>query len=213
MDYGLKMRDLISKINNLKKTSVKKIIDEKLRIFEGFNKSDKKSVFSELCFCILTANYRADASIKIQSVLKDKFLSLPQKELEEKLRLLGHRFPRKRAEYIVEARKELDELMIVLNRMNEFYIRDWLVKNIKGIGYKEASHFLRNIGFENVAIIDFHIIDILVRNKIIERPKTLTKKVYLEIEKVLESIAKKTKLSLGELDLYLWFLETNKVMK
>jgi len=77
------------------------------------------------------------------------------------------------------------------------------VENIKGLGFKEASHFLRNIGYKNIAIIDFHIIDLLVKYKIIETPKTMTSKNYLEIEEILNKIAKKTSINLGELDLYL----------
>ena len=96
---------------------------------------------------------------------------------------------------------------------DEFEIREWIVKNVKGLGYKEASHFLRNIGYKNLAIIDFHIIDVLVKNKIIKRPKTLTKKKYLEIENKLRTIAKKAKMTLAELDLYLWYMETRKVLK
>ncbi|MHA2326793.1 MAG: 8-oxoguanine DNA glycosylase, partial [Promethearchaeota archaeon] len=91
--------------------------------------------------------------------------------------------------------------------------RDWIVKNIKGIGYKEGSHFLRNIGYNNLAIIDFHIIDLLVKSHLIEKPKTLTKKKYLEIEELLKLIGKKLKLNLAELDLYLWYTETGKVLK
>ena len=84
---------------------------------------------------------------------------------------------------------------------------------MKGLGYKEASHFLRNIGFDDFAIIDFHIIDILSRYNLIEKPKALTKKRYLKIENLLKEIAKKSNLSLAELDLYLWYMETGKVLK
>ena len=84
---------------------------------------------------------------------------------------------------------------------------------MKGLGYKEASHFLRNIGFDNYAIIDFHIIDILYDNKLIQKPKTITKNKYLEIEDLLKKIAKKTNLTLAELDLYLWYIETGKILK
>ncbi|HOW37251.1 MAG TPA: N-glycosylase, partial [Candidatus Pacearchaeota archaeon] len=77
------------------------------------------------------------------------------------------------------------------------------------------SHFLRNIGYKNVAIIDFHIVDLLVRENLIEQPKSksLTPKKYLEIENILRKIAEKTKTSLGELDLYLWYKETGTVLK
>ena len=92
-------------------------------------------------------------------------------------------------------------------------MRKWLAENVKGVGYKEASHFLRNIGFSNLAIIDFHIIDILAKYKLIQKPKTLTKRKYLEIENLLRRIAKKLSISLAELDLYLWYMETGKIVK
>ncbi len=75
------------------------------------------------------------------------------------------------------------------------------------------SHFIRNIGHRDCAIIDFHILDILARCGLIEKPKTLTKKKYLEIENVLRRIAARSRLNLGELDLYLWYMETGKVLK
>ena len=90
-----------------------------------------------------------------------------------------------------------------------------MVENVKGLGFKEASHFLRNIGYKNLAIIDFHIVDILAGNKMIDKPKnrSLTRKRYLEIESVLRKLGEKTKLSQAELDLYLWYMETGKILK
>jgi N-glycosylase/DNA lyase len=92
-------------------------------------------------------------------------------------------------------------------------LREWLSENIKGIGPKEASHFLRNIGYTNFAILDFHIIDILIRNGLFEKRKPLTKREYLEIEAILKKIARKVNLNLAELDLYLWYMETGKILK
>ena len=100
-----------------------------------------------------------------------------------------------------------------IRKLNDKEARTWLVKNIKGLGMKESSHFLRNIGYKNVAIIDFHIIDLLERNKLISRPKTLTKVKYFETESVLRKIAEKSDLTLAELDLYLWYMETGKILK
>jgi len=88
-----------------------------------------------------------------------------------------------------------------------------LVKNVKGLGYKEASHFLRNTGKKNLAIIDFHIIDLLERHRLIEKPKTISKARYLEIEDVLRKLGTKAGLNQSELDLYLWYMETGKVLK
>jgi len=118
------------------------------------------------------------------------------------------------AEYIIEARRYKNELKsLIASFDNEEELREWLVKNIKGLGYKEASHFLRNIGFKNFAIIDFHIINLLAKYDIIKKPRTLTKIKYLEIETILRNIAKNLGVSLAELDLYLWYLETKKILK
>jgi len=92
-------------------------------------------------------------------------------------------------------------------------IIEFIVENVKGIGYKEGSHFLRNIGYENLAIVDFHIIDLLVKSYMIEKPKTLTKRKYLEIEELLLEVGEQLKLNLAELDLFLWYIETGKVLK
>jgi N-glycosylase/DNA lyase len=92
-------------------------------------------------------------------------------------------------------------------------LREWLIAEVKGFGPKESSHFLRNVGFTDFAIIDFHIVDVLVRHGLIEKPKTVTKRRYLEIEELLRHIAKKADLNMAELDLYLWYMETGKVLK
>lgn len=78
---------------------------------------------------------------------------------------------------------------------------------------KKQAIFLRNIGYKNLSIIDFHIVDLLVKNGIIEKPKTLIPKKYLEIEEILKQLAQRTNTNLGELDLYLWYEETGKVLK
>ena len=97
--------------------------------------------------------------------------------------------------------------------MDEFEAREYLVKNVKGIGYKEASHFLRNTGAKNLAIIDRHILHILNSYKIIEMPKYLTPKRYMEIEEKERALARKLNMNLGELDMYLWYMKTGKVLK
>ena len=84
---------------------------------------------------------------------------------------------------------------------------------MKGLGWKEASHFLRNIGFRDYAIVDYHIADVLERHGMIKKPKSMTKAAYLGIEGVLRAFARRMEMSLAELDLYLWYLETGEVLK
>lgn len=215
------MREILEKINELRKTEVKSRVNERIKEFESIDKTNSDALFSELCFCMLTANFQAEKSIKIQRELCNEFSTLPEEELAKKLKNLGHRFPPQRAEFIVKAREHKNILTEIIKNKNEQEIRNWLTekingeKRVKGLGMKESSHFLRNIGFKNLAIIDFHIIDLLVSEGLIEKPnsKSPTKNKYLEIEQVLKEIAEKSGLNLAELDLYLWYIETGKILK
>ncbi len=208
------MANLVKQINGLRKDPISKVIAERMAEFAEFGGKRKDEVFGELCFCLMTANFSADKCINIQREMGRGFSLLSEKELAKELKKYGHRFPNTRANYIYEARKCETGLCDLIGTGKER--REKLVKDIKGLGMKEASHFLRNIGFTDVAIIDFHIIDLLKREGLINfnrDTETLTKKKYLEIEKILEELGKKVGLDLAELDLYLWYIETGKVLK
>ena len=207
------MKELIDKIESLKNSEVGKTVNKRIDQFKNFDKQCNDELFKELCFCILTANFNAEKSIKIQNEIGGCFLKDSKDELSKKLKEYGHRFPNARAEYIVDSLKCKDKLNEIVKFHDKKAIREWIVDNMKGLGYKEASHFLRNIGFDDYAIIDFHIVDVLVDHKLIEKPKTITKNKYLEIEEMLKKIAKETNLTLAELDLYLWYMETGKILK
>ncbi len=205
---------LVEKILELKKGAVRGIVDSRIKEFGDYKKKSGEGLFSELCFCITTANCAAESCIRIQQEIGGGYSTFSEEKLSSKLKGLGYRFPNKRASYIVAARKHRDAFVEKIKKgAGGKEMREWLVENVKGLGYKEASHFLRNIGYSDEAIIDFHIVDILVRHGIIEKPGTLTKKKYLEIEKALSGLAAETCLTLAELDLYLWYMETGKVLK
>ena len=205
---------LLKRITTLRNGSIRQIIDKRIDEFRELKEKGNREIFKELCFCILTANFNAERSIEIQKGIGDGLIYESEEELALKLRKMGHRFPETRAEYIVEARRFQDSIKEILASLDERdHKREWLVKNIKGIGYKESSHFLRNIGYLDYAIIDFHIIDLLEKEGMIERPKTLTKKRYLMIESLLRDVAERVNMAVGELDLYLWYMETGKVLK
>ena len=210
------MYNLIKKIESLKESKIREIIDLRMKRFYELGRQPSQEIFKELCFCLLTANYSAEGGIKIQNALGDEFLTSSEEQLSKRLSELGHRFPNARARFIFEARKHSHNLKEILDYYDTDQTkRDWIVENIKGIGMKEASHFLRNIGYTDAAIIDFHIIDLLVREGLIEQPKskTLSPKRYIEIENILRELSQKTDTPLGELDLYLWYEETGKILK
>lgn len=211
-----RFKELTKIIENLKKSEIKETIDKRMKEFEELGSKNSNEHFKELCFCFMTANFSAHGGIKIQNEVNDGFLHLSEEELAKKLTELGHRFPNARAKYVIGAREHKDSIKETLQNLeNELKMREWIVENIKGIGMKESSHFLRNVGYKNLAIIDFHIIDLLAKHNLIEKPKnkSLTPKKYIEIENVLREISRLTNLNLGELDLYLWYEETGKILK
>ncbi|MEB3756960.1 MAG: N-glycosylase/DNA lyase [Desulfurococcales archaeon] len=208
------MERLANRVRELVDSDVSLLVEQRVREFLEVNKQDSKRWFSELAFCILTANYSAEGGIRIQREIEKCFLSCSREKLARELRRLGHRFPEARANYIVLARRYAVNLKEILLKQGSTYLmREWLVSNVKGIGYKEASHFLRNVGFFDVAILDYHILDLLEHYNIIRRPKTLTRRRYFEIENVVRELASLVNLEPGILDLYLWYMETGKVLK
>ncbi len=177
-------------------------------------------LFSELCFCLLTANSSALLGIKLQSSIGiEGFKNMSLEDLEKAISSAGHRFARQRAERILKARDKFDQVLELLkSSKNGREIRELLSDScskykVKGFGLKEASHFLRNIGFEDVAIVDRHIFRYLKEKGLLPDYKTLTRKVYLTAEEKLQNICQKLGVSQAELDLYIFYYKTGNVLK
>jgi len=171
-------------------------------------------VFSEACFCILTANSSAILGIKLQKEIGIKgFKEYTYEELFNIIRSKGHRFAAQRAERIVRLRDKMEFLDRIVDMESGKEARELLVKEIYGYGYKEASHFLRNVGFDDVAIIDRHISRYLFEKGLVKPRKTITRKVYLECEEALQKIVDEMGLTQSELDLYIFYIKTGKVLK
>ena len=213
--YEVKIKEKIKILQ--KDKNIVDIINLRIKEFEENYGRGNTCWFKELCFCLLTANFKAQESIEICSEENktDAFTTCSLDDLSKFLKKQKHRFPNARAKYIFEARKYKSEIKnIITNFDDEKQAREWLVKNIKGLGYKESSHFLRNVGYKNVAILDRHILNVLYENQIIsEIPKTPGKKRYLEIEKLLEKLANELDINLAKLDFYMWYMKTGKVLK
>jgi|TARA_Y100000310_G_scaffold325870_1_gene390035 N-glycosylase/DNA lyase len=206
------MNSLISQIKSLQKSQINKAVNHRLEEFSQFKSHPEESWFSELCFCILAANSKQKTAQKIQESLGSKLLTIPQQELAIFIRDNKHRFHNNKSKYIVAARQHKD-IKSKLSNLNDHQSRIFLVNNIKGIGFKESSHFLRNTGSQNLAILDRHIINTLTEHNIIEKPKTLTPKVYLSIESKFSALAKKLNISSAKLDLLMWYLKKNEIAK
>ncbi|PID67231.1 MAG: DNA lyase [Fusobacteriales bacterium] len=209
---------------------VEKIYLDKKNLFKDRLKDFKKTwengsnedIHLELSFCILTPQSKALNAWKAICNLKEQNLIFngSAEEIVEYLNIV--RFKNNKAKYLVELREKMknkngkiitkdffDSIDTVLEK------REWIVKNVKGMSYKEASHFLRNVGFgQELAILDRHILRNLVKLDVIkEIPKTLTPKLYLEIEDKMRKYCKFVKIPMDEMDILLWYKEAGVIFK
>jgi N-glycosylase/DNA lyase len=178
-------------------------------------------IFAELVFCLFTPQSKAKSCWASVNILLDKKLLLKGTKSEIAAELNRVRFRNNKAGYTVLARKQFTRngkisiKPLISDFKDVFEAREWLVKNIKGLGYKEASHFLRNIGFgDKITILDRHILKNLKYCGVIKQiPATITKSIYLEIEKKMIDYSKKIKIPLSHLDLLFWCNETGEIFK
>ena len=194
----------------------------KLSEFEAvWQAENDERLWEEMVFCFFTGGCSARMGLRSIEAVRHLLLNGNQAELAHALRG-KHRYPNARSGYIVASRDFLQEHCgLQLRRKlqsfdNHLERRDWLVKEkrIKGLGYKEASHFLRNIGLKGYAILDKHILRSLAELEIIDDPKPPnTRAKYLMIEEKLKDLANLTEIDFDELDLVLWSLKTGEILK
>ncbi len=201
-------------------------IKARLNDFKRVYNFSEKKLFSELAFCILTPQSRAkscDAAVR-ELEAQNLLFNGNWKPISKILKVKGVRFYNNKARYLVQARGQFFNSSANLrgslenwrsHTENPIAYRNLVSKNIKGLGLKEAAHFLRNIGHgEEVAILDRHILKNLVKYKVIpEVPKSLTAKRYHEIEQKMFKFAKKVGIHPAALDLLFWSEETGEVFK
>jgi len=197
-------------------------INKRLTEFKKvFKNSDEERIFAELAFCIFTPQSKAKSCWKSVEKLIEKQLLLRGTASSIANTLEGVRFHNNKSSYLVLARKlffkdgRLSLKPLIKSFKNPQDAREWLVKNIKGMGLKEATHFLRNIGrCGDLAILDRHILKNLVRCGVIPSvPKSLSKSVYLDIEAKMQAFSKKTGIPMQHIDLLFWSNEAGEIFK
>ena len=201
------------KEKKLKLEYEKKKIEIENRLKE-FKKLNKDEIFYELCFCLLTPQTSARrADMAIQELIKHDFKN---KEFNPVNFLKSNvRFHNNKSKNLILAKENFENIYNeIKNSENDLELREFLVKNVKGMGYKEAGHFLRNIGKENLAILDRHILKNLVKLKAIgEIPKTLTRNNYLYLEEKFKEYSGKIGIPMDHLDLLFWSFEAEEIFK
>jgi len=180
-------------------------------------------LWEELVYCIFTAGASARMGLNAIDAVKSLLLDGEPEEMTQVLREAGaHRFPVARPRYIVTTRNyfRVNFGMALRERLRSFSDpferRDWLAqeKQIKGLGYKESSHFLRNVGVKGHAILDKHVMRCLAEMNIVDtaRPPA-NRRNYLEVEQEFRRFAQQIKVDFDELDLVLWSIKTGEILK
>ncbi|MBN2336514.1 N-glycosylase/DNA lyase [Candidatus Bathyarchaeota archaeon] len=208
-----KVRDLT------KNPRVRKMVEDRVEEFRRVHEMDSQKWYEELVYCLLTAyssalmGQRCVDALCCGGALMDGSLGDVQTCLVGE----GHRFANRRAEYIYDTRGLAPKIKSIIQGFDDTReARVWLVKNVKGLGWKEASHYLRNVGYFGLAIVDRHILSNMVEHGLItgeEAKKGLTRKRYHRYEEILDRVAERLGMEPGELDLYLWYRKTGKVLK
>jgi N-glycosylase/DNA lyase len=200
----------------------KPLIVKRLAEFNKTYEKGDRAIFEELCYCILTAGSSAKMGMRTVAALKDLLRTGSERELQQRAKAHHTRFWRLRPSYIVHTREYLDEACgLKMKKLIDSFTsrderRDFFAKNkgIKGLGYKEASHFLRNIGFHGYAILDKHILNSLREMGVIDTGLPPgTREGYLAIEIKLERFSRKLGIDMDHLDLLLWSRKTGEILK
>jgi len=211
-------------IANIQSTYAQRQADIRSRIaeFDEIHRSGTDDDFwAEMVFCFFTGGCSARMGLSSLDAVRPLLANGSQPELAQALSGV-HRYPNARSRYIVASRDFLREHcgLRLRNTLHSFACdlerRDWLAreKGIKGLGYKEASHYLRNVGFKGYAILDKHVLNCLFELKLIDEPKPPnTRSRYLMIEEQVKNLADQSGVDFDDLDLVLWSMKTGTILK
>ncbi|MGD0036826.1 MAG: N-glycosylase/DNA lyase [Bacteroidota bacterium] len=190
-------------------------IRKRLKEFSAIQPAD---YFYELVYCLLTPQSSAVHAEQVVAKLHEAEFQYcdvnPEPFLRRKECYI--RFHRTKSLHLLRMK---DQFSVIAPKLSEpvsaMELREWLVKNVLGLGYKEASHFLRNIGInDGLAILDRHILRNLKRLGVINSiPKSISRKHYLDIERRFLKFAIDLGITLDELDLVFWSMETGEIRK
>ena len=202
--------------------TLKPVIEIRIKEFTRlWTSGSEDELFQELAFCLMTPQSSAKACWEAVGRLfrNGLFYAGAAAELSDAIHPI--RFKHNKARYMVAARSLfLPGGVPCLRRLLSIQgepprMREWLVKNVKGLGFKEAGHFLRNIGLgEDLAILDRHILRTMNAHRVLRKiPDSINRKPYLLFEKKFKQWADRLGIPPAHLDLLIWYQGTGYLFK
>jgi N-glycosylase/DNA lyase len=178
-----------------------------------------KEIWRQKVFCVLSSQFNAhkaaDIADKILQSVPFFDYALPIFAMEEACykflssEHVGYRFPKVRARQISlcwfpfsQIKDEYQEF--IRSCGSEESARDIIIETFPGIGLKQASMFLRNIGAcRNLSVIDVHVLFYL---RVCHgwNVDQLTPRLYLQAEEILRNDASRYDLDLNSFDVIVW---------
>jgi N-glycosylase/DNA lyase len=214
-------------------------VEERLAEFRRIWESrDNTALFLELAFCLFTPQSGARrCALALERLTgSDLIFRGCFDDICAELNIV--RFRNNKTRYLLEAR---ERFLGPGGSLYEFLLgcgtapamRKALVDTVKGIGYKEASHFLRNIGLgEDLAILDRHVLRVMERLGLLENrpedgggsgrkpvsgrravPASISGARYRDLEERLRGYAKRAGVPMGHLDFVLFYMATGDIFK
>jgi N-glycosylase/DNA lyase len=208
----------LRRVYNDRSQEIRARLSEFRKIWE--TASDER-LFEELAFCIFTAAASARMGLRAVDRVRPVLMTGSMRQIQRRL-LRTHRWPRARGAFVFQTREylrehchlQIRELLAGLRDAQER--RDFFASNrsIRGLAYKESSHFLRNIGYTGYAILDKHVIGRLFEFGVTgsDKPPS-TRAEYLETECRMRDFARRIRIDFDELDLLLWYTKTGEILK
>ena len=195
-------------------------IERRLDEFRHVGLGADEELFAELAFCLFavqTSARRSDHAV--QGLVANGLLWRGSAAAIARFLRTRVRFHNHKAAYLVAARDHFfaanPTLRAWLDSTPPTAAREWVVRELDGFGYKEASHFLRNVGRgEDFAILDRHVLKNLRYHAVIRTiPDSLTARRYLMIEDRVRNFSRDVRIPMAALDLVFWSRETGEVFK
>jgi N-glycosylase/DNA lyase len=191
---------------------------------------DERALWWELSSCILSSQVpyplaiaaanRIDKSgfllrrYSNEDHLQNELINLLMKPLIVEGKPRNYRFPVVRAQnlarchsIIINTKHSLTELICSFD--NAIEARKWLVKYVPGIGPKQSSMFLRNVGVSyDLAILDRHVLNYMLKLGIYSGTKLFISsfKQYYKYEADLQKHAYELNCPVGLLDWAIWIV-------
>jgi N-glycosylase/DNA lyase len=183
-----------------------------------FSQVRPRDYFYELLYCLLTPQTSAENAERVVDQLRQADYEHRPIDPEPFLRSRTTyiRFHKTKAKHLLALKENCSAVIDLLSIPHSpSELRQLLIALVPGLGWKEATHFLRNIGRNGgLAILDRHIIRNLKRYGVIQSfPKSLTRKKYLSIERRFTRFSEHLGIPIDELDLLFWSMETGEIRK